>query len=67
MYASGALTTVNFGTPKLPAGWIGEERNKTWVSLVSISGRHRYRSWELWKSGVGIKVGKDRQCSDEQS
>ena len=58
MYSSGALRTVHFGTPRLPAGWIGEKRNRTWVSPVSISGRHRCLRWELWKSGVGIKVGK---------
>jgi hypothetical protein len=58
MYSSGALRTVHFDTPRLPVGWIGEERNKTWVSQVSISGRHRCRRCELWKSGVGIKVGK---------
>jgi len=58
MYSSGALRTVHFGTPRLPAGWIGEERNKTWVSQVSISERHWCRRCELWKSGVGIKVGK---------
>jgi len=59
MYSSGALRTVHFGTPRLPAGWIGEKRNRTWVSPVSISGRHRCLRWELWKSGVGIKVGKE--------
>jgi hypothetical protein len=58
MYSSGALRTVHFGTPRLPAGWIGEKRNRTWVSPVSISGRHRCRRCELWKSGVGIKVRK---------
>jgi hypothetical protein len=58
MYSSGALRTVHFGTPRLPAGRIGEERNKTWVSQVSTSGRHRCRRCEVWKSGVGIKVGK---------
>jgi len=59
MYSSGALRTVHFDTPRLPVGWIGEERNKTWVSPVSISGRHRCRRCDLWKSSVGIKVGKE--------
>ena len=58
MYSSGALRTVHFGTPRLRPGWIGGERNKRWVSQVSISGRHPCRRCELWKSGVRIKVGK---------
>ena len=58
MCSSGAPRTVHFGAPRLPAGWIRKERNKTRVPQVSISGRHRCRRCELWKSGVGIKVGK---------
>jgi hypothetical protein len=58
MYSSGALRTVHFGIPRLPAGWIGEKRNRTWVSQVFIRGRYRCRRCELRKSGVGIKVRK---------
>jgi hypothetical protein len=38
---------------------LGEKRNRTWVLPVSISRRHRRRRYELWKSGVGIKVRKE--------
>jgi hypothetical protein len=37
-------------------GWNGERRNRTLVTQVSMSGRHRRRRFR--KSGVGIKVRK---------
>src|ERR1700747_2456627 len=39
-------------------GWIGERRNRTLVTQVSMRGRHRCRRYEFRKSGVGIKVQK---------
>jgi hypothetical protein len=39
-------------------GWIGERRNRTLVTPVSMRGRHRCRRYEFRKSGVGIKVRK---------
>jgi len=58
MYSSRALRTVHFSTQGFRQVGLGEKRNRTWVSPVSISGRHRCRRCELWKSGVGIKVRK---------